>query len=92
MEQMTRKIDQNIEESSKKICHEHNKEKGKSCQLKNCRLWHDLPEYYNCTILASDKRRTLQSIGSFFGVTRMRICQIEKKAIHKLSKGIQKKI
>jgi DNA-directed RNA polymerase sigma subunit (sigma70/sigma32) len=40
----------------------------------------------NCTIVAAKEGpMTLQQIGDIFGVTRMRICQLEKKILKKIS-------
>ena len=39
----------------------------------------------NCTLVAAKKgTMTLQEIGDIFGVTRMRICQLEKRIIRKI--------
>ena len=43
-----------------------------------------MPEYANCVLIAADQKHTLQDIGDVYGVTRMRICQIEKRALAKL--------
>ena len=39
----------------------------------------------NCTLIAAKKGPlTLQQIGDIFGVTRMRICQLEKRILKKI--------
>lgn len=49
-------------------------------------MWIKSKENQNCTLIASKKGpMSLQEIGDILGVTRMRICQIEKKVIEKLS-------
>jgi hypothetical protein len=54
------------------------------CKKQECRHWIDNKESMNCTIIAAKGGpMTLQKIGDIFGVTRMRICQIEKKIIKK---------
>jgi len=43
----------------------------------------------NCAILEADgDRLTLRSIGDIFGLSRMRICQIEKSIIAKLKEEV----
>jgi DNA-directed RNA polymerase specialized sigma subunit len=43
----------------------------------------------NCVIVGTKKKEwTLQDIGDLFGVTRMRICQIEKQVLSKIKKKI----
>ena len=52
---------------------------------KDCRLWINCEDHLNCTVLGSiNGPMTLQEIGEIFGVTRMRICQIEKNIMKKL--------
>jgi DNA-directed RNA polymerase specialized sigma subunit len=56
------------------------------CQNKQCRQWINCKESQNCTIIAAKKGpMSLQEIGDIMGVTRMRICQMEKRIIQKIS-------
>jgi len=64
----------------------HNKNKIK-CERKNCRYWIYNQSSKNCSlnfIKLNNQKTTLEDIGKIFNVTRMRICQIEKKAIKKV--------
>ena len=74
-------------------CFEYHKEKRKVCQKTDCRYWIEKPDDQNCCINAAKevKNTTLEDIGNIFKVTRMRICQIEKKAIKKIKSIILKK-
>jgi DNA-directed RNA polymerase sigma subunit (sigma70/sigma32) len=67
-------------------CFEFCNKKSIECKNKNCRYWIEHTESKNCTVIAAHLGpMTLQQIGEIFGVTRMRICQIEKKILSKLS-------
>ncbi len=56
------------------------------CNNKACRMWINASDHQNCTLIASKRGpMSLQQIGDILGVTRMRICQIEKKVVEKLS-------
>lgn len=56
-----------------------------SCQRKRCENWIDNEKGHNCVnILAKNGPYTLQEIGDFYGLTRMRICQIEKEIYEKI--------
>ena len=67
-------------------CFEAHKIKNKSCQIDNCRYWHDLSCSQNCIInkVNNQEDLTLQEVGELFNITRMRVCQIEKAALEKL--------
>ena len=68
----------------------HEKEKVE-CQNKRCRMWINCNQTQNCTLIASKNGPlSLQEIGDILGVTRMRICQIEKKVISKISNMVIK--
>ena len=67
-------------------CYELHDSCNKACNNKACRQWISADEHHNCTIIAAKKGpMSLQQIGDILGVTRMRICQIEKKVVEKLS-------
>lgn len=55
------------------------------CKKSECRYWIYHKESMNCTLIAAKKGpMTLQQIGDIFGVTRMRICQLEKRILKKV--------
>lgn len=60
---------------------------GVDCQRKKCPHWIPNPESNNCVMIAAqDGPHTLQKIGQIYGLTRMRICQIEKCIFEKIRK------
>lgn len=70
-------------------CYETCKEENKQCKNKSCSYWvdHDL----NCVInLSKNNKTTFEEIGKIFDLTRMRICQIEKKALQKIKSTFSK--
>lgn len=69
---------------------EHEK-RGLACEKKSCRLWMTAGEHLNCAAVAAknnDEGMTLQQIGDIFGVTRMRICQLEKSSLQKAQSSV----
>ncbi len=68
-------------------CHDKIRRTKQKCDQKSCRNFVEHELSYNCTVLAAeDGPMTLQEIGDIFGVSRMRICQIEKTILSKLRK------
>jgi hypothetical protein len=54
------------------------------CDRTNCRKWFESPDDFNCVLLAARKGPQKQEqIGKYFGLTRMRVCQIEKGILEK---------
>ena len=69
--------DETIEKDT--TCFNEHKKRKLTCENKNCRQWFDKKEDFNCAILCAEKgEHTLQEIGDIFGITRMRVCQMEK--------------
>jgi hypothetical protein len=57
------------------------------CKREKCPNWVNNSAHNNCVIIAAqDGPRTLQDVGNFFNLTRMRICQIDKSIQEKLIK------
>ena len=66
-------------------CFSAHKKCNIECDNKACRLWIDRKQSLNCTIIeAANGPKTLQEVGEIFNITRMRVCQIEKKILTKL--------
>lgn len=58
-----------------------------ACGRKRCQNWLPLREAQNCTMIAAAQgSHTLERIGKIYGVSRMRICQIEKEIKQKILK------
>lgn len=69
-------------------CFAAHSNKKVDCKNKKCRYWHKNVSN-SCVINESqDRTLTLQEIGDLFDITRMRVCQIEKKAIEKIKKSL----
>jgi len=67
-------------------CFNAHKLYGVNCKKSDCKNWIDNKEFKNCVIIAAEQGpQTLQVIGDTFGVTRMRICQIEKTVLKKIA-------
>ena len=76
-------------ENKQTTCFVKHKNLKLACENIKCRQWIQHEECYNCTIISAESGpKTLQEIGDMFGITRMRICQIEKTALSKLIKKI----
>ena len=63
-----------------------------SCPNKECRHWMDFEEDFNCSFVSIDKNEgglTLREVGERLGISFVRVCQIEKKAVQKLKKRIE---
>jgi hypothetical protein len=58
------------------------------CQNNSCRHFLRSELDLNCSIIASQSGpKTLQEIGDYYGISRMRVCQIEKAILKKLQRG-----
>jgi|TARA_Y100000310_G_C20028425_1_gene510649 hypothetical protein len=70
-----------------KTCYELHDIHNVPCKKSDCRHWIESKNCHNCILIsAKNGPKTLQEIGDMYGITRMRICQIEKNAIGKLLK------
>lgn len=65
-----------------------------SCPNKDCGMWINCEEDYNCThgAVLNHGKLTLREIADRIGVSFVRICQIEKKAVKKLYKILSTQI
>lgn len=71
-------------------CFDFFRENNKVCRKKKCKYYINSKCDSNCAIVSAKKGpKTLQEIGEIFGVTRMRICQIEKRVIKKIKKQFE---
>ena len=67
-------------------CFREQRKRRKPCDVRTCRYWVEAEHIQNCSIIGSgDGPHTLQEVGDIFGITRMRVCEIEKANIKKLN-------
>ena len=66
--------------------------KNKCCEEEESRCWIDYPEDDNCiyTAIAKHGAMTLEEVSKRLGISLVRVSQIEKQALKKLSKRIKK--
>jgi len=70
-------------------CYEAVDKHGVSCERKGCQQWINHPEGRNCIHVTTQQGAlTLREIGKIYGLTRMRICQIEKNIYQKIRSSI----
>lgn len=74
-----------MDDTTPKTCFAAHAEHGVCCKRTSCRSWIDSKKHLNCVLLAArEGPMTLQHVGDVFGLTRMRICQVEKEACRKI--------
>ena len=82
-----------MSDSKEKTCYQIIFETDRSCDVDTCRHFLDSESDLNCSIIAAKSGpKTLQEIGDYYGISRMRVCQIEKSILKKLridNKGIK---
>jgi hypothetical protein len=77
-----------LKEASK--CFDVHAKHNVCCKKLDCKNYFNDSQNNNCVIIAAKKGpHTLQNIGKIYGLTRMRICQIEKNIISKLKNLIK---
>lgn len=75
---------------NEKTCFEAVDESNLPCERKSCNQWIDFSQGNNCVALTTQAGPlTLNEIGKIYGLTRMRICQIEKNIYQKIRNFIR---
>jgi DNA-directed RNA polymerase specialized sigma subunit len=75
---------------SSMTCYEAVENHKSMCKRKNCKQWIDFEQGRNCLMITTQAGPlTLNEIGKIYGLTRMRICQIEKNIYQKIRSFIQ---
>ena len=72
-------------------CYMECKKSGSCCHNSGCKMWIDFEEDYNCSLISIEENgpMTLDQISKRLKVSLVRISQIEKKALTKISKRIK---
>jgi DNA-binding CsgD family transcriptional regulator len=61
------------------------------CNQEDCRHFLSSKKNLNCSLIAAESGPlTLQEIGEYYGISRMRVCQIEKSILKKLKSNSKK--
>ena len=71
-------------------CSHHCLEEKNECPVKECRLWIDYPDEYNCTLISVYEQgsMTLREVAERLGISFARVKQIETRALEKLKKRV----
>lgn len=69
-------------------CSRHCIDEKNECPVKECRLWIDYPDEYNCTLISVYEHgpMTLREVAERLGISFARVKQIETRALEKLKK------
>ena len=71
-------------------CYEEVDKYNCSCERRGCKQWINFPNGKNCIMITTQNGPlTLNEIGEIYGLTRMRICQIEKSIYNKIRNSVQ---
>lgn len=71
-------------------CYESVEKYNCTCERRSCKQWIDFTQGKNCMLITTQTGPlTLSEIGKIYGLTRMRICQIEKNIYQKIRSFIQ---
>jgi DNA-directed RNA polymerase specialized sigma subunit len=65
-------------------CFSEHEKRSLTCEKDKCRMWIEDKKSLNCCIIKAKEPHTLQDIGDLIGVTRMRVCQLEKSILQKV--------
>mgnify|MGYP007071561757 CR=1 FL=1 len=69
-------------------CYELIAEHAVPCNRRSCNAWVQSQEYKNCSMLAEDRKHTLEEISKMFDISRMRVCQIESDTIKRIQSSL----
>ncbi len=59
-----------------------------TCNKNTCKHWFKNKQTLNCVLIhAKNGPEKQEKIGAYFGLTRMRVCQIEKSILSKIKGG-----
>lgn len=72
-----------------KLCYNVYSKCNKNCDKNSC-PYNNSKVKNNCLLIQSKKKHTLQEVGDFLEITRMRVCQIEKNIIKKILSSLGK--
>jgi DNA-directed RNA polymerase specialized sigma subunit len=71
-------------------CYEAVEKHNCPCERMSCKQWINFPNGKNCVMVTTQAGPlTLNEIGDIYGLTRMRICQIEKNIYQKIRNVVQ---
>lgn len=72
-----------------RICSRSCMSKGVNCEQRDCRLWVDHKEDFNCCLISiyENGNMTLRQIGERLGISFARVKQIETEALRKIRKS-----